>query len=622
MKKVLICLILVAFTLLSVFAGMSFAETSSENPTIYIMEDVYGAPGETVPVRVGFANMNGKSLLYFTAKLVAEGASVVSETDFEGPSLLTPSPVDGGYGYVHDDGTFGYACFGSFPADSTYFTVKVTIPETAKYGDVISLNLTEADHDGVLAYENDVLTEEVVFKGANLCVSNAKPVKVFVGDVVAHPGATKVTVPVYMTGTDKKLASCTDMAFLLAGDAASKLSFNATESKAFSIADGYTSLSLPGGLCNSGFSSSYESAIVPSAAENQIFNLVFDVKTELALGDVVMIAPLALDALTVYGDSAADLGVVAVTNYTAGKLSVCPKISGASLTLQDNIAVSFKVSAAQFGNAFTDPYIEFTFGGTTYDAVRSTVMDANGRYIYNFSNIAPSMMNDKITAKLYATYKGEVVLCQSVDYSVSDYCYNQLKYCMPGQAYANNEAFKTLLVDLLNYGAASQKYVNYKTDHLVNANLSATQKAWGTATVPALSTVQDPYYKTIEDASATWKGAGLLLNDTVELRFKLTTDSLAGLSVHITTDKNQSGWMIDSFTDSGDGGYYVYFRSLIANQMRETVYLTVYRNGVAVSNTLRYSIESYAYSKQNDANLANLLIAMMRYGDAATKYAK
>ena len=56
--------------------------------------------------------------------------------------------------------------------------------------------------------------------------------------------------------------------------------------------------------------------------------------------------------------------------------------------------------------------------------------------------------------------------------------------------------------------------------------------------------------------------------------------------------------------------------------MSETVYLTVYKNGVAVSNTLSYSIESYAYSKQTstDENLTNLLEAMMKYGNSAYAY--
>ena len=50
--------------------------------------------------------------------------------------------------------------------------------------------------------------------------------------------------------------------------------------------------------------------------------------------------------------------------------------------------------------------------------------------------------------------------------------------------------------------------------------------------------------------------------------------------------------------------------------------MTVYNGDTAVSNTIRYSIESYAYAQQNstDANLVELVKAMMKYGDSAKAY--
>jgi hypothetical protein len=45
-------------------------------------------------------------------------------------------------------------------------------------------------------------------------------------------------------------------------------------------------------------------------------------------------------------------------------------------------------------------------------------------------------------------------------------------------------------------------------------------------------------------------------------------------------------------------------------------------DGVPVSNTARYSVESYAYNNQNAANsnLAKLVKAIIRYGDSAKAY--
>lgn len=64
------------------------------------------------------------------------------------------------------------------------------------------------------------------------------------------------------------------------------------------------------------------------------------------------------------------------------------------------------------------------------------------------------------------------------------------------------------------------------------------------------------------------------------------------------------------------------FRGLTAVQMSDTVYATAYHGDEEISNTVSYSIESYAYAKQNDADetLAALVKAMMKYGNAARAY--
>ena len=302
------------------------------------------------------------------------------------------------------------------------------------------------------------------------------------------------------------------------------------------------------------------------------------------------------------------------------------KFSGATLTMEDNISINYKMKPEQLdGTGYSNPYVVFTFCGSTV-TVKDYTVDGNGRYSFKFSDIAPRMMNDVLTATLYATYEGEVVACQTRSYSVKEYCYNMLSKCGVGGAYEHNTEFKTLLVDLLNYGAAAQVYANYQTETLVNADLTAEQKSWATADAPALSTVQSTKYHVIENPTVTWKGGGLLLEDSVTMRFRITsTGAIENLKVKITTDANPEGWTISAseFVAADVGGYYIYFDGLMARQMRETVYVAVYDGSVAVSNTMTYSIESYAYSKRNDSNtaLTDLLVAMMKYGDAAYNYA-
>jgi hypothetical protein len=189
-------------------------------------------------------------------------------------------------------------------------------------------------------------------------------------------------------------------------------------------------------------------------------------------------------------------------------------------------------------------------------------------------------------------------------------------------AVAANETVRTLLVDLLNYGAAAQTYRNYNTKNLVNSKLTNTQKAWGTGSLRPLETVLNTEDKVISNPTVSWKGAGLILENAVVLRFKIATDSIDGLTVKIRRSGASTATILSSSFEKTDGGYYVYFDGLDASEMSKTVYVTVYKGETAVSHTLTYSIESYAYSKLGTGgSLTALLSAMIKYGDSAKAYA-
>ena len=211
-----------------------------------------------------------------------------------------------------------------------------------------------------------------------------------------------------------------------------------------------------------------------------------------------------------------------------------------------------------------------------------------------------------------------------LNYSVLLYCTRMLN----NAAVANNAyyaEFRTLLVDLLNYGAAAQVYTEYKTNDLVNKSLTDTQKAWGTSGTPELSS-KTAITNRIENSAAGWKTAILVLDDAVTIRLIFSAADISGMSMKITTDANSEGWVIteENFVYDEEGNYYyVDFGELHAGQMRECIYATVYSGDTAVSHTLRYSIESYAASFANNAEypvVAELVKAMMRYGDAAYNF--
>ena len=292
------------------------------------------------------------------------------------------------------------------------------------------------------------------------------------------------------------------------------------------------------------------------------------------------------------------------------------KFSGASLTLYDNLTINYKVSKAFFEeNGYENPYVKFVFNGEEKIVDKYTIVD--DKYVFDFSDIAPNQMSDTISATLYAEFNGIEFASETKEYSVATYCYSMLEKCSADE-YAE---FRTLLVDLLNYGEKSQIYTDYNIDDLVMRALTAEQKAWGTSVVPEFTSVMDKEYAVIDNPTVIWKGAGLNLQDSVTIRFKIAAESIDGLTIKVTT-ANKTWKIPSSEFKTTDGGYYIYFDGLNAGQMREPIYLTVYDGETAVSNTVCYSIESYAYSKKDDADekLVDLINAMMKYGDSAYSY--
>ena len=293
------------------------------------------------------------------------------------------------------------------------------------------------------------------------------------------------------------------------------------------------------------------------------------------------------------------------------------KFAARSITLQNNLQVNYKVKKTVIdGGGYTDPYVVFRMNGIE-TTVTGALDSTNTYYVFVFRNIAPNKIHDTFTANLYATLDGELHKSATLSYSVSQYCYNQLN-----KITAQSE-LATLLVDLLNYGAQSQIYTGYNTGDLANAQLTTTQASWGTSTDPTYTTVQNTQYETVENPQVTWKALGLYLEDTVSIRLKLAVADTTGLTIKVRDDHGNEWNYGASALKAAEDDYYFYFPGLKADQMRETVYVAAYRGGTAVSNTVRYSIESYCYSKQSEPNEAlNLLLkAMMKYGDSAYNYA-
>ena len=300
------------------------------------------------------------------------------------------------------------------------------------------------------------------------------------------------------------------------------------------------------------------------------------------------------------------------------------KFASVNLALNSDLSIGFMVKPEVFADgAYTDLRAEFTIvtseGEETVEVTDFWVRNSDNRRCYDFMGIAPRMMGDTIYATLYGTYNG-TEYSHTTEYAITTYCYSQL-------GKTTNAKFRTLLVDLLNFGAAHQVYATYKTDALVNAKLTAEQLTYGTTTTPEYEVLTNTTYEVIENPTAKFNSVGLYLQKSVMINYKFTLPAtdIANYSVRVWLADGTS-WTIgsDEFAavPNYDNRYSVDFGGLTAQQMAVPVYAAIYEGDTAISNTLQYSISSY-YAKQynNDgSNLDNMLIAMIRYGDSAANY--
>ena len=301
---------------------------------------------------------------------------------------------------------------------------------------------------------------------------------------------------------------------------------------------------------------------------------------------------------------------------TAPEEKPAPVINTVSLSLESSITMNFKVFKNSL-SSFDDYYMTFECGGKE-EKVTNYKQDGN-YYVFSYKSINPQLMNDKVTAVLHAkNSNGEYTSPEKV-ISVREYAYTML------DRYSSDEHSKlrTLLVDLLNYGSATQKYVGYQTDNLANSDLTATQKSWASKDTKEFKNIRNFNYKTISNPTVQWNSCGLVLGNAIMFKVKFTANNVENKTVEITLRNAKFTYDKNDFKDNGDGTYYVYCNELFAHEVSDEVLLTVYENGVPCSNTMRFSVESYARLVRDNYKgtpLDEMITTMMLYGNSAKEY--
>ena len=247
------------------------------------------------------------------------------------------------------------------------------------------------------------------------------------------------------------------------------------------------------------------------------------------------------------------------------------------------------------------------------------------RIVFSYPGIAAAQMNDAIRATLYIKdAEGKEYVSPVLETSVATYLDGLLG------VYASDAKMVTLIMDMLNYGAAAQIYFDRHANAPVNEAFDSFTTYASYASADFTAVLEDLSATTDAEGKSGKLNQGLDLGTRIGIQYKVTLPAgvaAEDVSLVITDGKGNT---LETLSLNGEnvdskGRYIVNFYGSTSKDMRRVVYATAYADGTAITGTYAYSISSYAWGIQENAsmmdeNLVNVTRMMMLYGDSAKAY--
>ena len=317
-----------------------------------------------------------------------------------------------------------------------------------------------------------------------------------------------------------------------------------------------------------------------------------------------------------------------VETPNAPEVETIDPVMGKTISLESGMAMVYYIDKEAVKDAqvvtiqFEKP--EYV-AGKTIDEVTlvedyiDTVIGKKQALRFEYKGIFAKELSVDVKVTIFAD--GEVIKTEI--YSVKEYAMKQLaKNNIPAK-------LKTLLVDMLNYGAAAQIYWNYNTDNLANADLTEDQQALASQELAEMTS-----HKNVvggEDATVVLVGTALVLENAIETNYYLNlngynAEDLVAKITYVDCLGKEVEVVVEGKDFAVKDQYHVVrFSGLSAREMRTVYSMTVFdKEGNVVSATYEFSIESYAVSQLSKtaegSDLYNILVAMMKYGFSAESY--
>jgi hypothetical protein len=320
-------------------------------------------------------------------------------------------------------------------------------------------------------------------------------------------------------------------------------------------------------------------------------------------------------------------------------------VGSASLSFEDEVLVNLYYTTTDMPGVTAENMGLLTWAvqpveGTIDDADQvlpgALYDEAKGHYMVQTRGIAAKNLGDDIYMRVYAKLAdGSYIYSNLVTYSPKKYALSRLEN-------SNSEKLKALCVAMLNYGAAAQKYFGYKTDNLMNADLTAEQQALVTAYDAGLfagAVAPDTAKAGAFTATASGfskKAASVSFEGAFAINYYFTPsaavsgdmvlyywDEATYGSIDVLTADNASGTVI--MVAGADGRYWGQVDGIAAKKLDDTYYVAaVYTDGDGnsdCSGVVAYSLSQYCINKAQDGKVMQDLAAnTAMYGYYAKLY--
>ncbi len=297
-----------------------------------------------------------------------------------------------------------------------------------------------------------------------------------------------------------------------------------------------------------------------------------------------------------------------------------------SLNLASDITMNYIVEKQQFAG-FEELELELTvpvYEGNTLVALETRVLTPveNGDFYYfTLNGMTAVQMNDIIQGVIYGQREGIEYITETDYYSIGTYAYNQMAKDGSGTA------LRKVCAELLRYGSKLQTYKGYRTNALVDANMTEEQRAYLTDLESVKFGSSNTVLNDLAEPAVTWAGKGLDMQSKVALRMIVDLSNYRGtmeeLSVRVSYIDLEGEEITCILRDcvvyrEEENQYAFNFDGLCAAELRTVVSAAAYCGETRVSPTLCYSVDTYGNGKKGA--LLEACQALVAYSDAALEY--